>query len=91
MILKSSNQETSYRDVLKDDESLAVFLRNMAEFDEAFCRKMAGGRDFTLKLEVRGNLGELIHCRVCEDHFDRPPEANKRVNRRQQGVGGVGD
>ena len=62
---------TNYREVLKDDESLANFLRNMKEFDEQFCDAMASGRDFTLRFEVRGEGGKLGHCRVMTDKFDK--------------------
>ncbi len=62
-----------------DDKSLAIFLLNMKKFDQCFCNMMAAGVDFTLRFEVRGNKGELIHCRVQEDGFDRPPGVEKRV------------
>lgn len=62
-----------YRQVLGDDQSLAIFLRNMGKFDRSFCEQMAAGVDFTLRLEVHGSAGQLIHCRVYSDGFDRPP------------------
>jgi hypothetical protein len=55
-----------------DNESLAVFLRQIEKFNQAFCDAMANGMDYTLKLEVHGNKGCLIHCRVSNDAFDRP-------------------
>lgn len=67
-----SNKENGYREALKDDESLALFLRRMRDFDEAFCKNMNEGLDFTLKIEVHGNNRRLIHCRVYDDRFDRP-------------------
>ena len=58
--------------ILEDDEhAIQLFVRNMGEFDAAFCKKMLSGKDFTIRLEVRGNRGKLIHCRVSEDGFDR--------------------
>ncbi len=73
-----STPKTNYRDVLEDDESLAVFLRSMSEFDQEFCDEMASGSDFTLRLEVRGDKGKLVHCRVNTDRFNRPPGSKSR-------------
>ena len=64
--------ETKYREILADDQDLAVFMRNMSKFDRAFCEMMAEGLDFTLRFEVHGNGGRLNHCRVHSDGFDRP-------------------
>lgn len=58
--------------VLKDDKDLAIFVRNMAKFDRFFCEAMTSGIDFTLKFEVRGDGGRLLHCRVGNDGFERP-------------------
>jgi hypothetical protein len=66
-----SKTENSYRDVLSDDKSLATFLKNMGLFDEYFCTLMNEKRDFTLRLEVRGDKGKLVWCRVSRDHFDK--------------------
>lgn len=44
----------------------------MGKFDKKFCDVMANRTDFTLRLEVRGNDGKLIHCRVSVDEFQRP-------------------
>jgi hypothetical protein len=63
---------SSYREALKDDESLATFLKQMQAFDRAFCDHMAAGTDFTLRLEVHGCKGDLIHVRVHSDGFERP-------------------
>lgn len=68
----------SYRDILKDDKSLAIFLRNMAKFDRHFCEMMATGVDFTIRLEVQGEKGKLSHCRVYSDGFDRPEIAGRQ-------------
>lgn len=61
-----------YREALKDDESLATFLKAMRSFDKRFCEMMTEGTDFTLRLEVHGNSGELLHVRVNSDGFERP-------------------
>jgi len=69
----------TYREVLSDDESLAVFLRNMAKFDRHFCELMQTKVDFTIKLEVHGTCGKLIHCRVNSDGFDRSVEPIRKT------------
>lgn len=66
------SQENGYRDVLRDDESLRVFLEAMHDFDTAFCKVMAEGSDYTLKLEIHGASGRLVHCRVENNCFKRP-------------------
>ena len=61
-----------YKKALKDDKALAIFLRAMSQFDRYFCELMNDNKDFTLRLEVRGVQGKLIHCRVTNDGFERP-------------------
>ena len=58
------------------DESLAIFMRDLSRFNDAFCDMMVSGRDFTLKLEVRGAGHKLNHCRVSHDSFTRPKNGN---------------
>ena len=74
-----SSQPKSYREILPDDASLADFLSAMKDFDRAFCDSVASGADFTLKLEIHGNRGELIHARVSSDQFRRPAGVEKRI------------
>ena len=62
----------NYQEIINDDKSLAVFLRTMAKYDKSFCSLMADGDDFTLRMEIRGDKGKLIHCRVHNDSFERP-------------------
>jgi hypothetical protein len=81
--MASKSAENGYRDVLKDERSLAVFMRNMAKFDRFFCEAMTAGVDFTLRFEVRGNQGELIHCRVGNDAHDRPPGVERAIDRKK--------
>jgi len=67
---------------LSDDaNSLAVYLHNMHKFDERFCEFMTEGSDFTLRLEVRGNKGDLIHCRVYNDAFQQPNKKKTSVEK----------
>ena len=66
---------SGYREALKDDESLASFLKAMSQFDRRFCEAMTEGTDYTIRLEVRGCKGRLLHARVHSDGFERPREA----------------
>lgn len=74
------SEKNGYRDVLPDDESLCKFLRAMAKFDKAFTDLMVDGSDFTLRMEVHGNAGEMLHARVGYDSFERPRGVERRVN-----------
>jgi hypothetical protein len=66
------SDQSDFRSVLGNGESLAHFLSAMKDFDSAFCDAMAGGSDFTLKLEIHGNAGKMLHARVQSDVFRRP-------------------
>ncbi|MCK9570104.1 hypothetical protein M0R72_14265 [Candidatus Pacearchaeota archaeon] len=72
---------TNYRDVLKDENSLAKFLKAMSKFDRLFTDLMVDSSDFTLTLEIHGNKGEMIHARVKFDNFERPNGVEQRVER----------
>lgn len=76
----TGNNDGRYRDVLRDDESLATFMRAMKDFDAAFSKAMCDGADYTLKLEIHGSSGKLIHCRVMLDNFNRPRGLLTKVN-----------
>jgi len=60
---------------LRGNPCLNTFIRSLARFDKLFCDCVAEGVDFTLKLEVRGDKGRLIHCRVYADRFERPSDS----------------
>ena len=75
--------DDGYRKVLRDDQSLAIFLRNLRDFDRHFCELMAKGVDFTLTMQVRGNKGELLHVKVEPLSFDRPNGVEKRIEQRR--------
>ena len=81
---KVESNQKSYRDVLQDNESLAVFLRSLAEFDAEFTKRMFDGKDFTIRLEVRGNKNELLHARVYAEAIDRPAGVDKRLAKKDQ-------
>lgn len=69
----------TYKDILNDDTSLTEFLSALADFDRSFCNSMASGADFTLKLEIHGCSGAMLHARVSSDTFRRPAGAEKRT------------
>jgi len=51
----------------------------MTKFDRSFCDLMNSGVDFTLRLEIHGNKGKMIHCRVQADGFERPRNSSKSI------------
>ena len=75
------SKPNGYRDVLKSDEDLAIFLRGMAKFDREFTEAMAENKDFTLRIEVHGCRGKLNHCRVYSDSFERPNGVSRSTGR----------
>lgn len=79
-----------YRDVIRDDNDLALFLRNMRKFDQRFVEAMTSMVDFTMRFEVHGNQGELLHCRVSDDGFDRPKGVEKRIDAKKRTMPGRG-
>jgi len=82
--LTNRTNGNGYAEILKDEESLGIFLKNLAKFDQLFCAEMMSGREFSLKMEVHANKGELIHCRVDSTSFDRPHGVEKRVSSKQK-------
>ena len=56
----------------------------MMKFDKDFCDLMAAGVDFTLRFEMHGNGGELLHARVYKDSFDRPSGVERRVEKNKR-------
>jgi len=57
----------------------------MSKFDRHFCDLMAAGVDFTLRLEIHGNCGAMLHCRVYNDGFERPKGVERRVEQNIRG------
>ena len=76
---KGNDSKSSLRSVCSNEESLAVLLNGMKDFEQKFCGEMMAGTDFTIVMEVRGNVGEQIHCRVKSDSFRRPHGVEKLV------------
>lgn len=75
-----------YGKILRDEESLKLFLATVADFDRTFCDRMAAGDDFTLRIEVRGDRGELIHARMHAEQFKRPHGVEKRIEGKKRRV-----
>jgi len=76
--------DNGYRKILKDKQSLAIFLRGMAEFDKDFCELMASGVEFTLRLDIRGASQELVHCRVNRDRVEYNKGVDQRIDVRNK-------
>ena len=77
-----------YHEIIKAEEDLDKFLKTLGKFNQRFSEHMFDRVDFTLKLEVHGAAGRLLHCRVSSDHFDRPSGVKRpagRVNERRAG------
>ncbi len=74
----------SYEEVLGKGESLDMFIRGMVKLERRFCEAMMANEDYTLKLEMHGAAGKLIHCRMTADGFERPRNASTRVEKRNR-------
>lgn len=82
-----AKKKTKYDNVFVDNkDSLDIYLDGMHKFDRAFCDAMMDGSDFTIKLEMRGNKGELIHCLVDRKCFRRPAKVDEDQQLRDRGV-----
>lgn len=68
------------------NESLDEFLAAMREFNQAFVDALVSKVDFTIKLEVRGNCGEMIHAKIDDQSWRRPKGVEKRIDRRRKNV-----
>jgi len=55
-----------------DPNGLRLFLKNLRKFNELFCKFVFNRSEFTIKLEVRGVKGGVIHCRVYSDDLEKP-------------------
>lgn len=68
--------------VIHNNESLELFLNKVKEFDRTFCEFMSKGADFTVRLEVRGNRGEVIHVRLYADDLEKVEGCQGRIFRK---------
>ena len=59
-------------DKVLTEESLKEFMSAMYDFNQAFCDAIASEVDFTIKVEVRGNKGEMYHAKVDNSRWRRP-------------------
>ena len=66
-------------DIIQDQESLETFLRNVRKFNQYLCDMIASRLDFTIRLEVRGNKGEVLHCRTWKDETDKTRAAGRNI------------
>lgn len=67
-----SNKPIDYQVVIDDDESLGMFIQAMREVQDRFCEAMTEGTEFTIRLEIHGAAGRIIHLRNGADGFRRP-------------------
>lgn len=83
---RSGEKSLSQNDYIKvlgeGSESLADFLEALKKFDREFNEAMIKNQDFTLKLEVHGNKGVLLHARCISDTFRRPKDSENRLSRK---------
>ena len=76
-------KETSfkYRKLLDNKGTLDTFNDSLRKFDQAFLDFLVAGSEFTIKLEVRGSAGKLVHCRVYTDDLERTPAEPSSTSR----------
>ena len=75
---------TDLSEVLTDNESLVEFEEALKDFHDTFIQAMVKGVDFTLRLEVRGILHEMMHARVYADRWRRPKGVEARIEERKK-------
>lgn len=66
-----SVNKVNYRDLLKNDDSLSLFLRNLSLFDRDFCDAIMSGTSFIISLEVKGDKGEVSNIKEQCSRFDK--------------------
>lgn len=69
------------QDIVTDD-TVRLFVNKMKEFDASFVASLIKGEDFTIRLEVRGNKGEVLHIRLYEDSMSRVNGAERRIDKK---------
>lgn len=70
----------SMKDSIDNKEVLTILSEQIKQFNELFCALMFKGANFTIRLEVRGNKGEMLHARVYMDDMKQPNGAQKRID-----------
>lgn len=66
------------KEIQEDERAVQMYAYNLAEFDQMFSKVMMSRKEFTLRFEIRGNQGRLIHCRWGVDTHDRMSEEKKK-------------
>lgn len=74
--------EKTISKTVDNKEVLDILTEQMKQFDELFCGLMFCESNFTIRLEVRGNKGEMLHARVYMDDMKQPKGAQKRIDKK---------
>lgn len=75
------------RQAIPDNESFINVMQDIRELNDLIVNSVAGGADFTLRLEIRGDCGQILHSRVTSDSFRRPHGVEKRIEARKKSRG----
>lgn len=77
----------NYGEIIRNEQSLELFLQQLGKFNTLFCDHMADGDDFTLRIEVHGDKGQILHVRTSDDGFKRPSsDAGKNLGKTRRAV-----
>jgi len=72
------------KDVIEDDKHLLLFMKKNQEYIDLFCSLMFSGVDFTLRLEARGNKGEILHVQCNTNDREYPDGSQKRIDEKSR-------
>jgi len=78
--------KNKWEELFESDEDLVHFMRNMQKFDRLFCDALARGDEFTLRFEVKGDKGILVHCRVGTDEWDKVDKPKEKKGKIKKAV-----
>lgn len=59
-------------DLLQSQEEQKLVLKALREFNDLIAKQIETETDFTIKLEIRGDVGKVVHCKTEALVFDRP-------------------
>ena len=65
-----------------DKQTMAILLEGFGEFQSDLYRSLTKQIDFTVRLEIHGNKGEVLHCKAHKDNFYRPHGVEKRIEKK---------
>lgn len=75
-----NNQEALVlQEALKDNESLVMFMEKTKQVVDSFVEKITGRKDFSIRLEVRGSKGRMLHCKLDISETSVPKVAGKNT------------